>query len=138
MSQVRLRAAAAGATPRHNLNHPDPIENYNWVPTVRRLRALRGTAQERSAAASGRRVGGSRCALRRGGERRAGCGSIAGCRAVRAEVVGAVDLTRTEPEPHVHCEFNRLTIIVVKFIKFEICERSGLRGRSVRVRVCTA
>ena len=83
---------------------------FNWVP--RTVRAPR-TALCGGVGPSGRRI--AMCVKARRGE---GAGSIAGCRAVRAEVGGAADLTRT---------MSTVNLIVVKFVN------DPVRGRSVRV-----
>ena len=120
--RMRLRAAAAAALRRGRGRRPDTnriptqlritIAEFNWVRdrarsahcALRRRRAV-GSAEGRIAM----------CVKARRGE---GAGSIAGCRAVRAEVGGAADLTRT---------MSTVNLIVVKFVN------DPVRGRSVRV-----
>ena len=83
MRRRRGCAAGAGGRPDTNDNRIPTqlritIAEFNWVPTVRAPR----TALCGGVGPSGRRI--AMCVKARRGE---GAGSIAGCRAVRAEVV---------------------------------------------------
>jgi len=87
---MRLRAAAAGlrrGRPPATQPHPDPIENYIYNCRIQlgpdRARSAHCALRRRRAVGSAEgRI--AMCVKARRGE---GAGSIAGCRAVRAEVV---------------------------------------------------